>query len=108
MSAVSDLRRDYRAALLRFLSTQSESARTSGYEIGRHAVERGVSVLDIARMHHDVLAEVLAQTPAAEQASQTARASEFMQEVLATFDMAQSAADLRTDRTPQVGDPRPD
>lgn len=92
MSALADLRRDYRAALLRFLSTQSESARTTGYEIGRHAVEQGVSVLDVARVHHEVLAETLAHTPVAEHASQTSRAADFMQDVLATFDMAQSAA----------------
>src|SRR4051812_19554315 len=85
---LDDLARDYRAAFLRYLPGRSEAAMTIGYELGREAVVRGVSLLDLTQVHHAVLAEVLEETPA-ETAAVTAAASEFLLEVLATYDMSQ-------------------
>lgn len=85
---VADLTRDYRAAFQRYLSQHSEAALTAGYEIGRRAVEDGVSLLDLVSVHHVVLAEILAETPAADIRSVAHAASEFLLEVLSTFDMA--------------------
>jgi len=85
------LRRDYRVAFLHFLPRREEAALHRGYELGRSAVAGGLSILDVVRVHHDVLLEELRQTPPAEVADVATAASEFLAEVLATSDMAQRA-----------------
>ena len=49
----------------------------------------GRSILELARIHHEVLLEALEETPAQEVTQVATAASEFFLEVLATFDMAQ-------------------
>jgi hypothetical protein len=80
---------DYRVAFLRSLPRQHEAALTVGYELGRRAFTDGVSVLELARIHHDVLLEVLEETAPEEIAEVATSASAFFLEVLATYDMAQ-------------------
>jgi hypothetical protein len=89
MSGLDDLARDYRAAFLRYLPRQAEAAAHSGYELGRSAVADGVSILELARVHHEVFLEVLRDTPGEDLTRVATAASEFFLEVLATFDMAQ-------------------
>ena len=84
-----DLLRDYRAAFLRHLARREESALLSGYEIGRSALAGGLSLLDVVRVHHDVLIEVLRAEPSDEVALVAGAASDFLLEVLASYDMAQ-------------------
>jgi hypothetical protein len=83
------LRKDYRAAFLRFLPGRDEAALLLGYELGRSAVARGLSILDLAEVHHEVFVEALDDTPPDELATVARAASEFFLEVLATHDMAQ-------------------
>jgi len=83
------LTRDYRAAFLRYLPRREESALTSGYELGRGAVTAGVSILDLARIHHEIFLDVLRETRSEEITDLAAAASEFFLEVLATYDMTQ-------------------
>jgi hypothetical protein len=52
-------------------------------------VTEGRSILELARIHHEVLLEALQETPAQEVTQVATAASEFFLEVLATFDMAQ-------------------
>ena len=89
MSRPDDLARDYRAAFLRYLPRQAEAAAHSGYELGRSAVADGVSILELARVHHEVFLEVLRDTRGEDLTRVATAASEFFLEVLATFDMAQ-------------------
>jgi hypothetical protein len=91
MSALDDLERNYRVAFLRYLPRREEAPLHSGYELGRSAVVNGVSMLELARMHHDVLLAVLQDTDrtAEEVAAVATGASEFLIEVLATYDMTQ-------------------
>jgi Phosphoserine phosphatase RsbU, N-terminal domain len=89
MSALDRLTRDYRVAFLHYLPRREEAALHRGYELGRSAVAGGLSLLELARIHHDVLLEVLRETPKAELPDLAAAASEFLLEVLATFDMTQ-------------------
>jgi uncharacterized protein (DUF1684 family) len=91
MTALEDLTRDYRVAFLRYLPRQEEAALHSGYEIGRTAVLTRLSILELARVHHEVLLEVLRETPAADLTRVATAASAFFLEVLATYDMAQRA-----------------
>jgi hypothetical protein len=86
---LANLKRSYRAAFLRYLPRREESALATGYELGRSAVVSGVSILDLARLHHDVFLEILHDTPSDELSRVAAAASEFFLEVLATYDMVQ-------------------
>ena len=89
MSGVEELTRDYRVAFLRYLPRREEAALNRGYELGRKAVTDGVSILELARVHHEIFLEVLRETPPEELPQIATAASEFLIEVLATFDMAQ-------------------
>jgi hypothetical protein len=89
MTALEDVARSYRVAFLRYLSRREESALASGYELGRSAVIDGLSLLELARVHHEVLLEALQGASADDVASVAAGASEFFLEVIATYDMAQ-------------------
>ncbi len=93
MSTISDLTRDYRAALLRFLPAQAEDARATGYDIGRRAVEAGVGLLDLAQVHHAVLLEVMERTESADGLVVARGASEFFLDVLSTYDMTHRVLD---------------
>jgi hypothetical protein len=84
-----DLTLDYRAALLRYLPRREEAARAAGYEIGRQAVAAGTSLLELARIHHEVMVLVMEETDASEVHEVARRAGEFFLEVLAPYDMTQ-------------------
>ena len=80
---------DYRAAFLRYLPRRDEAALTTAYALGRAAVESGISLLELVRIHHDVFIAVLEDTPVEAVTNAASGASEFLLEVLAPFDMTQ-------------------
>ncbi len=93
------LTRDYRTAFLRYLPRHEEAALTSGYELGRGAVAAGVSILDLARIHHEILLDVLRDTRPEEIIDVASAASEFLLEVgAAEFIPAGQAAPSRRGR----------
>ena len=81
--------RDYRAAFLRYLPRRDEAALHCGYELGRRAVAEGVSLLELVRIHHEVLLDVLQDSRSEELAEVATAASEFLVEALAVHEMAQ-------------------
>ena len=89
MSELEDLRRDYRTGLLRYLIRRDEAPLHTGYILGRSAVATGLSILDLSQVHHEVLIEVLEDTPREDLGRVATSASEFFVEVLATYDMTQ-------------------
>ena len=89
MSAIDDLRRNYRVAFLRYLPRREEAPLTAAYELGRAAVAQRLSLLDVAQVHHEVLIEVLRDVAPEDLPSLATAASEFFLEVLATYDMSQ-------------------
>lgn len=89
MTALDDVRRDYRAAFLRYLPRHEEAALHVGYQLGRSAVTEGLSILDLVQVHHAVLLEVLQGSHGDDLTGVATAASEFLLEVLATYDMAQ-------------------
>jgi hypothetical protein len=52
-------RRDYAPAFLQYLSERGERGRRAAYELGRRAISKQLSVLDLARIHHGTLLDVL-------------------------------------------------
>ena len=89
MTTLAELERDYRAAFLRYLPRRDEAALHTGYELGRRAMTNGLSILDLAQVHHKVFLEVLRDTKPEDLAQVANAASEFYIEVLATYDMTQ-------------------
>lgn len=87
MNALERLRRNYRAAFLRYLPKRDEAALDAGYQIGRSAVVDGLTILDLVQVHHDVLREVLGTGSPEELDGLTATAGDFLVEVLATYEM---------------------
>jgi hypothetical protein len=58
-AAYERFRRDYAPAFLQYLSQRGEPGRRTAYELGRRAITEQLSVLDLARIHHAMLLEVL-------------------------------------------------
>lgn len=89
MSTLADVRRNYRAAFLQYLPRREEAALAKAYEIGRSAVADGVSLLELAQIHHDVLLEVLRSSRPEQLPGIADAASELLLEVLAPYHMTQ-------------------
>ena len=88
MTDLAKVHLDYRAAFLRYLPRREEAALHAGYKLGRTAVADGLSILDVVQVHHAVFLGVLEDTTGEDLASVASAASEFLLEVLATYDMA--------------------
>ena len=88
MTSLADLERSYRVGFLRYLPRREEGPLRTAYEIGRTAAVSGVSVLDLAQIHHRVFSDLLAETAQPDMAGLAAAAAEFFLEALAPFDMA--------------------
>lgn len=99
MTAVERLQQDYRPALLRYLAQREEPALQRGYELGRTAVAAGVSLLDIAQIHHAACIDVLRDVPSEDVIRTVTAASEFFLDVLAAYDMTQRRYLEDTSRT---------
>jgi ANTAR domain/Phosphoserine phosphatase RsbU, N-terminal domain len=83
-------RRDYAPAFLQYLSERGEPGRRAAYELGRRAITEQLSVLDLTRIHHAMLLEVLRTHRTPRELEHIAQAaSEFLVEALAVFEMTQ-------------------
>ena len=89
MIALDRLQRNYRPAFLRYLPARDETALHLGYQIGRDAMAAGLSLLDLAQVHHRVLVEVLRTTDDQGIDALVGAASDFLVEALATYELAQ-------------------
>ncbi len=68
-----------------FLAERDERHLRAAYELGRQAIADELSVLDLAVVHHDVLAAALADSPDAP--TVTGAASDFLLEALSAYEM---------------------
>jgi ANTAR domain/Phosphoserine phosphatase RsbU, N-terminal domain len=88
--AYERFRRDYAPAFLQYLSERGERGRRAAYELGRRAIGEQLSVLDLARIHHGILLDVLKTHRSPQELEHIAQAaSEFLVEALAVFEMTQ-------------------
>ena len=88
MSERPQFRASYASAFEAYLVETSESALHAAYELGREAVRRELSVLDLAAIHHDVLLFALLGVSDAEEIERVARsAADFFLESLSAFEM---------------------
>jgi hypothetical protein len=97
-------RRSYAFTLRRYLRHETEDLLHAAYELGREAVGRGLTVLDVAHAHHGALAAAVRDGGEREDASLIIeRAGALLLESLAAFEMVkrgygeaqQAAADER-------------
>lgn len=88
MTDLERLQRNYRIAFLRYLPGRDEDALHAGYQIGRAAMIGGLSLLDLAQVHHRILIEVLLTAPDQDVDTLITSASDFLLEVLATYEIA--------------------
>jgi hypothetical protein len=108
-NAEERFRRDYAPAFLQYLSEGGERGRRAAYELGRRAIGEQLSILDLARIHHGMLLDVLKTHMSPQELEHIAQAaSEFLVEALAVFEMTQRGFTelLSTDRpggTPTEG-----
>jgi hypothetical protein len=106
MSAIrEDIVKDYRAAFFRYLPRREEAALASAYDIGRRALDGGLSLLDLAEVHHEQLIEVLEGATGEEVVDLARAGSEFFLEVLAAYEMANRSLALRDTEAPDASTP---
>ena len=89
MSAAAQFRAAYRSALSGHLADRGESSLRVAYELGRDAVERRLSVLDLAAVYHEGLIAALRQSNSGEIEELTQAAADFFLESLSAFEMIQ-------------------
>lgn len=89
MTDLEPLRRDYRVALLRYLPRGDEAASMAGYDIGRGAVTAGVGLLELVRVHQEIVAEILTDSRPEQRLEVWRATADFLLEVLGPFDMTQ-------------------
>jgi hypothetical protein len=80
----------YAAAFRGYLLEPGEPTLRAAYELGREAVGRRLSVLDLAVAHHEALVSVLADVSTPEESREVARAAgNFFLESLSSYEMVQ-------------------
>jgi PAS domain S-box-containing protein len=80
------LAREYAAALRDYVSTGSEAALTSAYELGRAAAGGGLGILELAILHHEALRDE-PRAAGADRSHQLVMAAQFLAEALSPFEM---------------------
>jgi hypothetical protein len=83
---LDDFRNRYAAAFDAYLQAPGEEALRAGYELGRTAVAEELGVLELAAVHHEVLAAAL---DARDRAQTVAAAGDFFLESVSALEMVQ-------------------
>ena len=89
-TGVVAFRAAYASALADYLADPSESSLRIGYELGREAVSRRLSVLELAVAHQEAFVSVLVGASGSTETQQMTRAAgDFFLESLSSFEMVQ-------------------
>jgi hypothetical protein len=81
-------RHSYAEGFRMHLRRADETTLRRAYELGREAVERELTVLDIAAVHHDLLMAAVMRPPVPDQPADVVRAAgDFLVEALSAFEM---------------------
>ena len=89
-SGAAPFRAQYASALERYVVDRSEHSLRVAYELGREAVSRQLSVLDLAVAHQEALLAALARASCSAQTQDvTGAAGDFFLESLSSFEMVQ-------------------
>jgi len=85
LDAFHELATAYAAGLWAYLSDASELVLTRAYELGREAAGRGFGVRELAKFHHDALAEL--PRTGTDERSRVALAAQFLARSLSPFEL---------------------
>jgi Phosphoserine phosphatase RsbU, N-terminal domain len=105
--------RDYRPAVLAYLGYPDEEHLAAAYELGRSALAADITLLDLVRVHHAVVGDVLRTTNSDEMPTSVDAAAEFLVEALAPFEIARrgflesTGAGPASPGAPQAAPPAP-
>jgi signal transduction histidine kinase/CheY-like chemotaxis protein len=77
----------YAAALESQITDAGEAALHQAYELGRQALNAGLSVLDLILLHHDTLGRILINDPVEDAGLCLRRAAGFLAECVSPFEM---------------------
>jgi hypothetical protein len=97
-AARHELRRSYASAFQAYLYAPSERTLRTAYELGRQAVARELSVLDLALVHHESLASALRSARPDDLERLARLAADFLLEGLSAFEMIRRAYAEARDR----------
>ena len=86
-ATVEEFRAAYAAAFRRYVDDGTEINLRTAYELGREAVVRDLSVLDLTLVHHDALLDALREAATADVEHVTRAAAAFVLESLSAFEM---------------------
>jgi phosphoserine phosphatase RsbU-like protein/GAF domain-containing protein len=90
VSAAAAFDESYAFAVRRHLQEPGETLLRSAYELGRRAVAEGLSVLDLAVVHHEALRRILSDQAAAQDVDRAlSGAEEVFLESLSAYEMVQ-------------------
>jgi signal transduction histidine kinase len=85
---LKELSEQYATALRQYCAAGAEAALLQAYQLGRHAVLSGLGVLEVSGLHQEALLDILRDRASpAEHARVARRASEFLAESLAPFEL---------------------
>ena len=88
--ALHRFRLDYAPVMLRYLAQQDEEGLQAAYELGRAALREQLGLLDVVRVHNELLLEVLATARDTAEAHHVAHASTtLLIDLVASYDMSQ-------------------
>jgi signal transduction histidine kinase len=77
----------YADALARQLSNAGETGLHHAYELGRAALNTGLSIIDLVQLHHDALRCLLTEATVPDTATSLKRGAEFLAECVSPFEM---------------------
>ena len=87
---VERFRLDYAPLFLRHLARRDESGLQAAYELGRRAMQESVGLLEVVRVHNDLLLEVLTTVRDLDEVTDVAEAaSALLIDLVASFEVAQ-------------------
>src|SRR5579884_36632 len=82
------LAKQYLRALQKFLANKNERALHQAYELGRRTVADGLGVIDMAKIHENVLLSILPKSTSTKESLRMARgAGAFLAESLSPFEV---------------------
>lgn len=83
-------RLDYAPLFLRHLARRDESGLQAAYQLGRRAMQDSVGLLDVVRVHNDLVLDVLTTVRDLDQVTDvTKAASTLLIDLVASFEVAQ-------------------
>lgn len=98
-------RQDYAPLMLRYLAQRDEIGLGLAYELGRDAMRQSIALLDVVRVHQELLLDVLATVREPKEAHSVAQAaSALLLDLIASYEMSQRVLTESRSRRPPVTD----